>query len=159
MSVEGQVGEDKQLVHPVEIRRYDAGTPPDAGVVIASIPDRLTRVLTSGDVDGDGAQELVAASFSSGVWLLRPGQDPRGEWDAQLIDRDSAGFEHAAVLTDLDGDGADELYVASDRHKQVRRYVWDGSKLAREVIYTRPDDRPIFTWNLMPVPIELIPGR
>jgi hypothetical protein len=27
----------------------------------------------------------------------------------------------------------------------------------REVIYTRPDDRPIFTWNLMPIPRELIP--
>ena len=77
---------------------------------------------------------------------------------AELVDRNSSGFEHAAILTDLDGDGKDELYVASDRHKEVRRYVWDGKKLAREVIYERPDDRPIFTWNLMPVPIELVPG-
>jgi hypothetical protein len=27
----------------------------------------------------------------------------------------------------------------------------------REVIYMRPDDRPIFTWNLMPVPVDLMP--
>jgi hypothetical protein len=27
----------------------------------------------------------------------------------------------------------------------------------REVIYRRPDARPIFTWNLMPVPVGLVP--
>ena len=48
--------------------------------------------------------------------------------------------------------------MASDMHKQVRRYVWDGRKLAREVIYRRPDSRPIFTWNLMPVPVSLVPA-
>jgi hypothetical protein len=101
---------------------------------------------------------MVVATFSSGVWLLRPGADPRGEWKSEPIDRDSKGFEHAAILTDLDGDGRDELYVASDKHKEVRRYVWDGSRLKREVIYVRPDARPIFTWNLMPLPVALIPG-
>jgi hypothetical protein len=80
-----------------------------------------------------------------------------GPWRRELIDKDSAGFEHASILADLDGDGVDELYVASDRHKQLRRYVWNGEKLVREVIYTRPDDRAIFTWNLMPVPVDLIP--
>ena len=68
-----------------------------------------------------------------------------------------AGFEHAAILTDLDADGTDEVYVASDKHKQVRRYAWDGQRLAREVIYSRPDARPIFTWNIQPIPRELIP--
>ena len=76
---------------------------------------------------------------------------------SSIIDRNSAGFEHAALLTDLDGDGMDELYVASDKHFEVRRYVWDGRKLAREVIYKRPDKRSIFTWNLMPVPVDLVP--
>jgi VCBS repeat protein len=157
VSVEGDIDAAKQLVHKVEIRRYDAGTPPTGGAVIATIDDRLTRFLTAGDIDGDGKKEMVAAAFSSGLWLLRPGADPKGAWKVESIDSDSAGFEHAAILSDLDGDGRDELYVASDKHKQVRRYVWDGSKLAREVIYSRPDDRPIFTWNLMPIPRELIP--
>ena len=76
----------------------------------------------------------------------------------RLVDRDTGGFEHASVLTDLDGDGRDELYVASDRHKEVRRYVWVDGKAERETIYVRPDDRPIFTWNLMPVPVSLVPG-
>ena len=159
VSVEGHMGGPggKQLIDPVEIRRYDAGTPAGEGAVIATLDDRLCRFLTAGDVDGDGRKEMVAAAFSSGVWLLRPGDDPAGRWRVELVDGDSAGFEHAAILSDLDGDGRDELYVASDRHKEVRRYVWNGQRLARETIYTRPDQRPIFTWNLMPIPLELIP--
>jgi hypothetical protein len=159
VSVEGTLGgaDGKQLVDPVEIRVYRADTPAGGGLRIATLPDRLSRFLTAGDVDGDGRRELVAAAFSSGVWLLRPGADPRGEWRAEVVDRDSAGFEHAAILTDLDGDGRDELYVASDKHKEVRRYVWSGGRPVRETIYRRPDARPIFTWNLMPVPVELIP--
>ena len=58
----------------------------------------------------------------------------------------------------IDEDGVVELYVASDDHKEVRRYVWKGQRMERETIYKRPDDRPIFTWNLMPVPIGLVPG-
>jgi len=158
VSVEGDINEAKELVHKVEIRRYDAGTPPTGGAVIATLDDRLSRFLTAGDVDGDGKKELVAAAFSSGLWLLRPGADPKAAWKVESIDRDSGGFEHASILCDLDGDGTDELYVASDNNKQVRRYAWDGRKLAREVIYSRPDDRPIFTWNLMPIPRELIPN-
>jgi len=115
--------------------------------------------FAAGDIDGDGKKELVAASYSSGLWLFRPGTDPKSAWTKELIDRDSAGFEHAAILTDLDGDGRDELYVASDKHKQVRRYVWKNGRSSREVIYKRPDNRPIFTWNLMPVPVSLIPSN
>ena len=161
VSVEGTTGPDgKTLADRVEIRVYRAGTPATGGARIATLPDRLTRFLTAGDVDGDGKRELVAAAFSSGVWLLRPGSDPDAEWSAEVIDADSAGFEHAAILTDLDGDGSDELYVASDKHKEVRRYVWSAGaagRPARETIYRRPDARPIFTWNLMPVPVDLVP--
>jgi hypothetical protein len=160
VSVEGHAegkGSQRRLIDPVEILRFDADTQPAAGVVIGTLEDTLSRFLTSGDVDGDGQQELVVAAFSSGLWLFRPGADPKGAWRSELIDADSGGFEHASILVDLDGDGADELYVASDRHKQLRRYVWNGEKLVREVIYDRPDDRAIFTWNLMPVPVDLIP--
>jgi len=156
VAVEGHMDENKRLVDPVEIRRYTADTPADGGEVVATIQDRLTRFLTAGDVDGDGKQEMVAAAYSSGVWLLRPGEQGK-PWKSRRIDRNSAGFEHAALLADLDGDGMDELYVASDKHFEVRRYAWDGRKLAREVIYKRPDKRSIFTWNLMPVPVEVVP--
>ena len=141
----------------VEIRRYESDTDPTKGVVIATLRDRLCRFLTPGDIDGDGKQELVAAAFSSGLWLLEPGDDPNRRWRVSSIDRDSGGFEHASILTDLDGDGSDELYVASDKHKQIRRYVWDGQKLVREVIFKRSDGRGIFTWNIMPLPVALVP--
>ena len=161
VAVEGHVtgkGAAQRLVDPVEIRRYDADTPAGEGAVIGTIQDRLCRFLTAGDVYGDGQRELVAAAFKRGLWLLHPGSNPRGQWRKELIDADSGGFEHASILTDLDGDGADELYVASDDDKQVRRYVWTGDGFERETIYTRPDARPIFTWNLMPVPVELVPS-
>jgi hypothetical protein len=126
--------------------------------VIATLQDQLCRFLTTGDVDGDGKRELVAAAYKAGVWLLRPGSDPNTAWAATQVDADSGGFEHASILTDLDGDGTDELYVASDDHRAIRRYRWDGAKLARDVIYRRKDSRPIFTWNLMPIPVGLMPG-
>src|SRR5690606_21612010 len=101
----------------VEIRRYDHDTPPDAGFVIAALDDTQARFLTAGDVDGDGRREMVAAGMKSGLWLLRPGPAPAtGTWKKSLIDARSGGFEHASVLADLDGDGRDELYVASDDH-------------------------------------------
>ena len=104
----------RTLDYPVEIRRYGSGADPTDGTVIATIQDQLCRFLTSADVDGDGTKELVTASFSSGVFLLRP----RGEgqkWRVESVDRDSGGFEHATIAADLDGDGKDELYVASDK--------------------------------------------
>lgn len=139
-----------EIVEPVQIRRFDADTAPTAGAVIATIQDRLTRFLTVGDVDGDGRREMVAASFSSGLWLLRPGSDPRGEWSIESIDRESSGFEHASVLADLDGDGRDELYVASDDQGEVRRYVWVNGRARREVIHRRDVPRAGLTWNIVP---------
>jgi hypothetical protein len=156
--VEGKIDpETKTIEHSVEIRRYDADTNPKEGVVIAEIRDRLCRFLTAGDIDGDGKKELVAAAFQSGLWLLRPSATG-GKWKVTSIDRNSKGFEHAAILADLDGDGLDELYVASDAHNEVRRYAWDGKRLAREVIYKRKGGGGVFTWNVMPVPMSLVPS-
>jgi hypothetical protein len=137
----------------LEIRRYDAGTDPQGGAVIAELEDKLCRFLTAGDLDGDGRKEMVAAAFKSGLWLLRPGEI----WTKELIDEDSFGFEHAAILCDLDENGVDELYVASDKHGEVRRYVWEAGAIKKEVIFSHPGGLDGFTWNIMPVPVELIP--
>ena len=141
----------------LEIRRYVAGTDPAAGLVVGRVQDRLCRFLTAGDVDGDGRREIVAATHKTGLWLLRPGAQPESRWRMSSIDRDSSGFEHAALLTDLDGDGVDELYVASDDQGEVRRYVWKEDRFVKEVLYRRPVPDAVFTWNLMPVPGDLIP--
>jgi len=138
----------------VEIRRYDADTDPTGGTVIATLDDTLCRFLTAGDVDGDGNQEMVAAAFKSGLWLLRPGEPA---WSVESIDKDSSGFEHAAILTDLDEDGVDELYVASDRDGEIRRYVWRDGHAERQVIHRHTDGLSRFTWNLMPVPVDSLP--
>jgi len=145
-----------EIIEPVEIRRYDADTPPDAKVVIATIPDRLSRFLTVGDVDGDGKNEMVVTSFSKGLWLLRPGKDPKSEWGLESIDRDSGGFEHAALLTDLDGDGTDELYVAADTQGELRRYVWVRGRPKRETIQKREILMSQMTWNIMPIPVDAV---
>ena len=147
----------KRLVEPVEIRRYEADTKPDEGVVIATMDDRLGRFLTAGDLDGDGKRELVAALFSSGLWLLRPGSDPMQPWQKESIDTHSGGFEHACVIADLDSDGVGELYVASDNDLEVRRYVWKDGKPLRDVIYSRAEGGSVFTWNIMPIPVALVP--
>lgn len=156
--VEGKIDPDtKRLTSGVDILRFEADTDPKAGVVIASIEDRLGRFLTSGDVDGDGRKEMVAALFSQGLWLLRPGEDPMKPWSKKLIDRKSGGFEHAAILADLDEDGRDELYVASDNDNEVRRYVWLDGEFDREVIFKRTSGNSVFTWNIMAVPAALAP--
>ncbi len=149
-------GADLEIVEPVEIRRYDADTAPDAKVIIATIPDRLSRFLSVGDVDGDGKKEMVVASFSKGLWLLRPGSDAKSEWGIENIDRDSGGFEHAALLSDLDGDGVDELYVAADNQGELRRYVWVRGKPKREVIQSRDIPMSRMTWNIVAIPVETL---
>lgn len=145
-----------RVVEPVEIRRYEADTPPDQGHVIARIDDRLTRFLTVGDLDGDGNREMIAAAFSSGLWMLRPGRDPNGEWSIESVDRNSSGFEHAAYATDLDGDGTDELYVAADEQGEVRRYVWVNGRARRAVIHSRDVPRSRMTWNITRAPASLV---
>jgi hypothetical protein len=140
----------------LEIKRYDAGTDPTAGAVVVTLADPMCRFLTAGDLDGDGKQEMVIAAKDTGLWLARPGADAKAAWSTESIDTDSKGFEHAALLTDLDGDGSDELYVANDSAKQLNRYVWVEGKPVRETIYTSSSPNAVLTWNLMPVPVELV---
>jgi hypothetical protein len=135
------------------IRRYQAGTDPGAGDVVASLEDSMCRFLTAGDVDGDGKKEMVVAAKDTGLWLMRPSAAPRQPWQVERIDADSKGFEHAALLADLDEDGKDELYVASDRDREVRRYVWTDAGFARETILRHAGSLPLLTWNLMPAPV------
>lgn len=144
-----------EIVEPVEIRRYDADTPPDKGKVVARIQDRYTRFLTAGDVNGDGKKELVAAAFRSGVWLLQPGTKEDAPWTIENIESNSSGFEHAALLTDLDEDGRDELYVAADDQGELRRYIWRDGKMERETILRRENPRETWTWNITSVPGSL----
>lgn len=139
----------------VEIRRYLADTYPTEGIIVATLDDKLCRFLTVGDVDGDGVKEMVAATNKNGLWLLRPQTD---RWNKELIDSNSTGFEHAAILLDLDEDGRDELYVASDDQNEVRRYDWSTDGWEHDVILKYEDGLNRFTWNIMAVPTEILPS-
>jgi len=147
----------------VEIRRYvesGDGQENEDGesslTTVARLNDKLCRFLTTGDVDGDGKREMVAATNRSGLWLLRPGSE---KWDVSLIDKDSSGFEHASILLDLDADGRDELYVASDRQSEVRRYDWSGEGWKKQVLLKYEEGLTGFTWNIMPAPADFLPGN
>ena len=140
----------------VEIRRYRESQDGEPSLtIVAQLNDKLCRFLTAGDVDGDGIREMVAATNRSGLWLLRPDSE---KWDVSLIDKDSSGFEHASILLDLDGDGRDELYVASDRQSEVRRYDWSGNGWKKQVLLKYEEGLTGFTWNIMPVPADFLPG-
>jgi hypothetical protein len=117
----------------VEIRRYRAGPPPAAG-----------------------RREIVAAAAKAGLWRLRPGS-PGLSWQTDRIASDSSGFEHAALLSDLDGDGRDELYVASDEQNEVRRYTWRQGEWRKDVLYRYEGGMPGFTWNLTAVRAAFVP--
>ena len=140
----------------VEIQRYRAGTAPDAREALARLPDRLCRCLAAGDVEGDGRREIVAAAAKAGLWLLRPGA-PGSSWQQERIASDSSGFEHAALVADLDEDGKDELYVASDEQHEVRRYAWREGAWKKDVLYRYEAGMPGFTWNLTAVRASLVP--
>jgi hypothetical protein len=147
-AVEGRI-EGGRRVANVEIRRFP--TEGGEGETLVTIDDLLCRFLVPGDVEGDGTLDVVAATLRSGLWLLRPGSG----WTASRIDLDSSSFEHATALLDLDGDGADEIYVAADDQGAVRRYVWMGDGFGREEIFRFPDEHKGLTWNITAVPVEL----
>ncbi len=141
----------------VEIRRYRAAPLPATGETIAVLPDQLCRCLAVGAVDGDGRREIVAAAAKAGLWCLRPGANG-SPWQRDRIATDSSGFEHATLLADLDEDGRDELYVASDEQSEVRRYTWRGGTWTKEVLYRYEGGMSGFTWNLTAVRASLVPS-
>lgn len=132
---------------PLRIVRYE---PHGDGFVEApdatTLPDCMCRFLTWGDVDGDGINEMVAATKNAGLWLLRRPEREAGT--AERIDADSGGFEHAALAVDLDGDGTAEIYVAADKQGEVRRYRWNPERRSfdRETIHRVGSNQ--ITWNV-----------
>lgn len=133
----------KERLEPVKIVRMDKAGDGWKENTVATLDDDMCRFLLPTDANHDGKTDLVAAGKKSGLWLLE--QDGEA-LKSTSIASDSSGFEHATHAADLDGDGKDELYVASDDQGELRRYVWDGSKFAKEVLGTIPPRT--LTWNI-----------
>ncbi|OGQ87689.1 MAG: hypothetical protein A2289_24555 [Deltaproteobacteria bacterium RIFOXYA12_FULL_58_15] len=122
---------------PVEIRRF---VPSKRGAwksqVVASLPGaRQSRVLLAADLTGTGKPDIIATTYKDGIWRLTPPHKPNGKWSKSQIDANSSGFEHAAGVADLNGDGKPELYVADDDKDEIRQYAWDGNSFTRKVIH------------------------
>ncbi|MEW6380539.1 MAG: VCBS repeat-containing protein [bacterium] len=134
-TVQGQPG----LVDTAKIKQYRFVNGQLSGQIIADLPDMLCRYLTAADVDGDGSIDIVASTMQSGIWVLR--QKEQGNWEKSLIDDQSSGFEHATLISDLDHDGKNEIYVASDDQHFLRQYQWNGKTFVRnDLIPLQPDD-------------------
>lgn len=135
LEAEVDPADKKKLKKPVEIRQYHLQ--PDGTFThdsIATIPDRQTRFLIPADFDRDGKLELIAPAMSTGIYYLTPPAGGKGPWNVTLIDSKSSGFEHAAYVADLDGDGFLELYVAADDQHEIRRYTFADGKFTAETI-------------------------
>ncbi len=136
-----------KVIRPVEIRQYlpKKGGGFEAKALI-TIDDKQCRFLVSGDFNGDGKKDLVAAGMKTGLWFLDGHGD--GKWTSQNIEVNSSGFEHTTYPADLDGNGTPELYVASDEQRELRQYVYDPAtkSFTRTVIGPIPDAS--FTWNM-----------
>lgn len=130
---------------PVEIRRFSLENGKMVESLVTTIDDRYCRFLTAGDIDQDGAKELVAAAFSTGVWVI---EREGGAFRKTCIDAKSGGFEHAAYVADIDGDGKLELYVADDRGGVIRRYDYQGGAYAGQVIQRRIVPGQAMVWNV-----------
>lgn len=113
---------------------------------IASLPGQLCRFLNVGDTDGNGRVELIASTSRDGIWRLDPPETPDGDWRRTLVATGTSGFEHATWLADLNGDGIDEIYVASDNQRELRRYTWNGRGYSVEVLGRLQDDT--ITWKV-----------
>jgi hypothetical protein len=64
-----------------------------------------------------------------------------------LYSSDSSGYEHATYIDDLDGDGVQEIFVASDDQKELRMYRWNGKDFSKTVLSGIPENR--ITWNVV----------
>ncbi len=132
---------------PLVLRRYRWSGDQVEETDLATFRDAQCRFLLAGDLTGDGKNELVASTMTSGVWMLRQGD---AGFTSELVAKDSevAEFEHAAAILDLDGDGKNELYVNADglpnQTGTLRRYTWDGSAFFGEEVVTTPTDHMTF---------------
>jgi hypothetical protein len=113
-------GVENGLPAMVRVFAYEDGLPVDTGIGFTAFTKRMGVRVAVGDVDGDGAAEIVATRAGSGRRLAEVGvwdvdaSDGSGAWEALRAGWFTAGMTHegARIMTaDLDADGVDEILL------------------------------------------------
>lgn len=115
-----------------------------------------------GDLNGDGTLEIYATPSEPNTL---EGTEQRGHVvryvpranEGRTVVAD-LGNRHAKEIWvgDVDGDGRDELYVASDNEGELRRYAWVEGRVQREVLVSGRVPRSMMTFNIMPIPASML---
>jgi hypothetical protein len=134
------------ILKPVEVRRYDLKNGKFEESSVMTLNDRFCRFLIDGDIDGDGKDELVVSAFSAGVWVVEHSNEDG--YTAKCIDSKSGGFEHAAYISDVEGDGMMELYVADDKSGTIKRYAFVDGTYQPTIINRRVVPSQAMVWNI-----------
>lgn len=116
------------------------------------IDGKAFRFLVLADTTGDGVNEIIASTEKAGIFRI---QQEDGEWAVKKIVMSymSGGFEHATYALDWDGDGMDELFVASDSQKKMNMFRFNketGSYKPSGIAVWKNSE--YFVWNIMPLP-------
>ena len=90
-----------------------------------------------------GKKQLIVTTMKGGIYALEPGSE---KWTKHLIDANSSGFEHAAGLFDITGDGKLELVVAADDQNVVKRYQYNNGSFQGQII--APLEARDLTWSI-----------
>jgi hypothetical protein len=140
------------------IKRYDFEGQQHTSSVLCELPGNLCRFLVPADLQGDGRRELVASTMADGVWeISRPADvSSSSYWQAKRLlgGLVSGGFEHCTLALDWDGDGADELYLGSDKFLRLNRVVWDKQqgRPVKTVMAELSHLGTYLTWNIGALP-------
>jgi hypothetical protein len=101
------------------------------------------REFEIGDVDGDGKDEIVAATHDMGVVaVLHPGQGANGGLQVEELHKTPGTFVHEIELGDIDGDGKLEFFATPSAPNRVEfsqagmivMYRFDGTSYATTIV-------------------------
>ncbi len=135
---------------------HDAGVitifHPDTGeaVELPGQPDTFVHEIEIGDIDGDGRLEFFAstthrapADTSEVTMFRRDGET----WQRTVVEAQTGARVRELLVTDLDGDGIDELLSVRDAAGEpvtIRRHTTDGAGWQSHALLTLDDQTARF---------------